>query len=97
MTGVGADAGAVDSVGKGFDSTDGSCCGCGLAADLFVSFNGFGCWALTIAVLFVDVGLSVEMVMEEDSITGAATGAGCATAAVAVGGGLDKRDSKEPR
>ncbi len=43
MTGVGADAGAVDSVGKGFDSTDGSCCGCGLAADLFVSFNGFGC------------------------------------------------------
>jgi len=35
------------------------------------------------------------MVMEEDSITGAATGAGCATAAVAVGGGLDKRDEYE--
>jgi hypothetical protein len=40
---IGAFDPSVDSVGKGFDSTDGSCCGCGLAADLFVSFNGFGC------------------------------------------------------
>jgi len=68
-----------------------------VTADFFVSFDGFGCWASTIAVLFVGVGLSFEIVMEEDSITGAAMGAGCATAAVAVGGGggLDKRDEYE--